>query len=109
MNTIMVWVLVFNAISTGHNSMGGGPAVIDNIATLEECQRLQKLVRETMPERDPKLDELTDRMLAAVEASPEFQAAQARAERIFMEAILYGRPVDQGDRLDPFALLLGSR
>ena len=36
-----VWVLVFYMAGSSHN---GGPAVIDNIATKEECVRIQQLV-----------------------------------------------------------------
>jgi hypothetical protein len=36
-----VWVLVFY-MATGFES--GGPAVIDNIATMEECQRISTLI-----------------------------------------------------------------
>lgn len=39
---ISVWVLVF-WMSAGH---AGGPAVIDNIASQQECARIQSLVRE---------------------------------------------------------------
>ena len=49
--TVSVWVLVFFSGFTTYHGAGGGPAVIDNIATLAECQRLQTLVRETMPDR----------------------------------------------------------
>lgn len=36
-----VWVLVFYMSGSSHN---GGPAVIDNIATREECVRIQHIV-----------------------------------------------------------------
>lgn len=36
-----VWVLVFFMSGSSHN---GGPAVIDNIATREECVRIQQIV-----------------------------------------------------------------
>lgn len=36
-----VWVLVFFMSGSSHN---GGPAVIDNIATREECVRIQEIV-----------------------------------------------------------------
>lgn len=36
-----VWILVFYMSGSSHN---GGPAVIDNIATMEECVRVQKIV-----------------------------------------------------------------
>ena len=37
-----VWILVFYL----HLDRSGGPAIIDNIATAEECQRVQALVME---------------------------------------------------------------
>lgn len=37
---IKVWVLVFYM---GHHA-AGGPTVIDNIATKEECVRIQKII-----------------------------------------------------------------
>ena len=37
---IAVWILVFYVSGTGN----GGPAVIDNIASQEECVRIQKIV-----------------------------------------------------------------
>jgi len=40
---IKVWVLVFY-MSTGYQS--GGPAVIDNIASADECQRVAKIMNE---------------------------------------------------------------
>jgi hypothetical protein len=36
-----VWVLVFYMAGGSYN---GGPAVIDNIATKEECVRIQQIV-----------------------------------------------------------------
>lgn len=38
---ISVWVLVFYMSGGSHN---GGPTVIDNIANMEECVRVQKIV-----------------------------------------------------------------
>jgi hypothetical protein len=39
-----VWVLVFYMSGSSHN---GGPAVIDNIATKEECVRVSEIVMQS--------------------------------------------------------------
>ena len=43
---IKVWVLVFYMGVSGHQAKAGGPMVIDNIATKEECARVHKLLGE---------------------------------------------------------------
>lgn len=40
---IKVWILVF-FLSGPNNSDGGGPAVIDNIRSVQECQRIEKII-----------------------------------------------------------------
>ena len=40
---IKVWVLIFYV--SGYNA--GGPATIDNLASVEECQRVLKLVTQS--------------------------------------------------------------
>lgn len=43
---ISVWILVFYMKSTNVEFRSGGPAIIDNIATQEECRRVAKVVME---------------------------------------------------------------
>jgi hypothetical protein len=61
---VKVWILIFYMGGT----TSGGPAVIDNIATREECQRIEKVMGEVrgmtasrcievwkaMPAKEPK-------------------------------------------------------
>lgn len=44
MTTVYVWMLVL--YMSGSNISSGGPMVVDNISTKEECLRVQKLMRE---------------------------------------------------------------
>lgn len=46
MSTAYVWTLVFYMVTHQHTNQSGGPAVIDNISTLQECQRIAALVLE---------------------------------------------------------------
>lgn len=43
MSTIYVWVLVIY-MSGGRD---GGPTMIDNISTMQECQRVSQVIRES--------------------------------------------------------------
>lgn len=46
MSTIYVWVLLIYMQSHQYEYRGGGPVVIDNITTMEECQRVAKIATE---------------------------------------------------------------
>lgn len=46
MSTIYVWTLVFYMVTGGNVMKSGGPAVVDNIASQEECQRIAALLFE---------------------------------------------------------------
>jgi hypothetical protein len=40
-----VWVLIIFMSRTAHN---GGPVVIDNIASMQECVRVQEVVKQSL-------------------------------------------------------------
>lgn len=44
MSTVYVWVLVVYVATSGYNTSSGGPMLIDNISTKEECERVQKIL-----------------------------------------------------------------
>lgn len=46
MSMIYVWVLVIYMTTHQHTTQSGGPTIIDNITTMEECQRVAKIVSE---------------------------------------------------------------
>ncbi len=57
MNTVSVWVLVFYI--SGYSA--GGPSVIDNIATLQECQRVAGLLPKNSEDRTRCIEVLKTR------------------------------------------------